>query len=180
MQCHGRLPSRASEDIYALMTEEVCMYVCRTTFLRLLTAQLHPISQIHLMYHSLPTSHTCRTTVCRRSKAERTNQGCSGRLLVLPIRVHGMMVLHCHACNVVPCHLITGSRMGPVTIAFFVSAAHHSAGLLPFVGGELMPMHGEVLRVVSRPARTITQRISCMENITKSPHLLANLGSTLR
>ena len=43
--------------------------------------------------------------------------------------------------------------------------------------GELMPMHGEVLRVVSRPARTITQRISCMENITKSPHLLANHGT---
>ena len=149
------------------------MYVCRTTFLRLLTAQLHPISQIHLMYHSLPTSHTCRTTVCRR-KAERTNQGCSGRLL--PIRVHGMMVLHCHACNVVPCHLITDSRMGPVTIAFFVSVSLSSAGLLPFVGGELMPMHGEVLRVVSRAARTITQRISCMENITKSPHLLAIMG----
>ena len=49
------------------------MYVCRTTFLRLLTAQLHPISQIHLMYHSLPTSHTCRTTVCRR-EVERTNE----------------------------------------------------------------------------------------------------------
>ena len=92
-----------------------------------------------------------------------------------------MMVLHCHACNVVPCHLITDSRMGPVTIAFFVSVSLSSAGLLPFVGvgvgGELMPMHGEVLRVVSRAARTITQRISCMENITKSPHLLANHGT---
>ena len=67
--------------------------------------------------------------------------------------------------------------MGPVTIAFFVSVSLSSAGLLPFVGGELMPMHGEVLRVVSRAARTITQRISCMENITKSPHLLANHGT---
>lgn len=60
------------------------------------------------------------------------------------------MVLHCHACNVVPCHLITDSRMGPVTIAFFVSVSLSSAGLLSFVGvgvgGELMPMLEEVLR----------------------------------
>ena len=63
--------------------------------------------------------------------------------------------------------------MGPVTIAFFLSVSLSSAGLLPFVGvgvgGELLPTLEEVLRVVSRPARTITQRISCMENITKSP-----------